>query len=102
MWFTVPIYLRSSEPLDDDVLLEEAIHLFEAMSDEEAMAKAKLLAQKLEHRYANVYGKEVAWTLESIGEPWKLLDDLKDGAEIYSRFLSDEEKRAIARKLGRE
>jgi hypothetical protein len=102
MWFTVPIYMRSSEPLDGDDFLEETIHLIEARSDEKTMTKARLLAQRLEHRYANVHGKEVAWVLESIGDPWELTDDLKDGAEIYSRFLSGQEKRAIPRRRDRD
>ncbi len=62
--------------------MEEVIHLFEATSEEEATAKAKLPADKLEPRYANVYEREVAWTMESIGEPWELMDDLQDGAQF--------------------
>jgi len=92
MWFTVPIYLRSSEPADGDVLLEEAIHLIEAESEEKAMEKARALVNKLEHRYPNVHGKEVRWSLDGIGEPWELLDDLRDGAEIYSRFLNEKDR----------
>lgn len=88
MWFTVPIYLRSSEPADGDVLLEEAIHLIEAESAESAMEKARSVANELEHCYPNAHGKEVRWSLDEIGEPWELLDDLRNGAEIYSRFIN--------------
>jgi hypothetical protein len=88
MWFTVTIYLRSSEPVDGSVLVEEAVHLIEAASDDEARSKALLVAKRLEHRYANVAGKDVVWSVESVGEPYELMDGLKDGAEVYSRFIS--------------
>ena len=95
MWFAVPIYLRSSEPVDGEVLLQETIHLVEAESEEEAMQKARALVNKLEHQYNNVIGKEVRWSLDEIGDLWELLDDLSDGAEVYSRFINDETRNAL-------
>ncbi len=88
MWFTVPIYLRSSEPVDGEVLIQEVIHLIDADSDDEARSKALLAAKRLELTYKNVTGKDVIWSVESVGEPYELMDELKDGAEIYSRFIS--------------
>jgi hypothetical protein len=88
MWFTVPVYLRSSEPVDGESLIEELFYLFEAPSEKEAESKALLAAKGLEQTYANIAGKEVVWTLESVGQPYELDGDLKDGSEIYSRFIS--------------
>jgi hypothetical protein len=88
MWFAVPIYFRSSEPVGGEVLIEEAIHLVDAGSDEEAVEKATSLSKKLAHRYRSVSGKEVVWSLHEIGEPWEILDELKDGAEVHSRLMT--------------
>ena len=85
MWFAIPIYLRSSEPVEGEVLLQETIHLIKAESEEGAMLKARTLANELEHKYVNVLGKEVQWSVDEIGQAWELLDDLRDGAEVYSR-----------------
>jgi hypothetical protein len=98
MWFAVPIYLRSSEPVEGEVLLQETIHLVEAESEEGAMLKARALGDKLEHRYINVIGEEVCWSLDEIGEPWELLDNLGDGAEVYSRFIGERIKKALREK----
>jgi hypothetical protein len=88
MWFTIPMYLRSSEPVDGKVLVEESIYLFEADSEEEATSKGLTAMIGLEHSYSNVAGKEVQWSIESMGQPYELVGELKDGSEVYSRFIS--------------
>jgi len=90
MWFTVTIYLRCSELVEGESLLQETIHLIKAESEEEAMLKSQSLGNKLEHKYVNVNRKEVLWALVGINKPQELLDKLTDGAEVYSRFISEE------------
>ena len=99
MWFAVPIYLRCSESVEGEILFQETTHLIEADSEESAMLKSRTLVSKLEHKYVNVLGKEVWWVLDEIGEPWELLDDLNDGAELYSRFISEKARNCLSRQV---
>lgn len=94
-WFAIPIYMRSSEPVGGDRLLEEAIHLFRAASEAQAVKKAERLAKSLEQKYPNVYGKQVAWSLDEIGEPWELTGKLQDGAEVFPRFMTETARNAL-------
>jgi len=98
MFFSVSIFLRSSQPVGDEVLLEETIRLVEAQSYEDAISAAELLAKSLEISYRNALGSSTAWTVEEIEEPQEIVDSLSHGAELCSRTLTLSEREALKRK----
>lgn len=96
-WFAVPIYLRCSEREGRDVLLQESIRLIRARSEGHAGKAAAALAHKLEHSYKNVHGREVSWTVYDIGQPWEIESQLRDGTEVYPRFLTAKVRERLRR-----
>lgn len=98
MFFAVSIFLRSSQPVGDDVLLEETIRLVEAASYEAAVSASEQLARSLESSYRNALGSRTEWTVEEIEEPQEIVDSLSHGAELCSRTLTLAEREASKRR----
>jgi len=91
MFYGVNLFLKSEisgEP-DSNALLEEQILLISALSEEEAIKKASKQCNK-SHSYKVSSGKTVTWSLYKIDRAY-LIDELKDGAELFSRFITKKE-----------
>ncbi len=95
MFYAVSIFLRSSQPVGSETLLQETIRLVEASSCDAAVDAAGDLAKSLESRYENADGNEVTWTVEEVDEPQEILDPLQNGTELLARTLTLTERRAM-------
>lgn len=63
--------------------------MVKAANDEQAKKKAKRFGKAAEQQYKNVYGKKVIWRFKEILDVVELFDQvLKDGGEVYYRFLN--------------
>jgi hypothetical protein len=81
--------MRSSVNVENEPLFSEEFVLVRAVSYEEAYGKAEAKGVSLSHSYQNDAGEEVRWTLESILEVKRTIDDdIGDGCEIYARISS--------------
>jgi hypothetical protein len=67
-------------------LYEEVIHLVDASSEEEAVEQAKHIANRLICEYVAAAGNHVRWEPWMISQPFKMMDELAPGSEVYSRF----------------
>jgi hypothetical protein len=98
MWFTASILFKSHGqlPLDGNLLWEERIVLVEAEDESSAERKAAKLGKAEEHEYLNQRGAAVRWTFEKIERICVIEGGLlKDGTELFSRFLRDSEVKSI-------
>lgn len=88
--FSVPIILqRKIDSYFPEPLFQESIFLVEALDHESASEKAKTYARAEECSYLNSEGEKVSWTIVGTGNPFEILSEIKEGTEVYSRFLSD-------------
>jgi hypothetical protein len=97
MWYSVPIYQRSSEAVNGEVVVEESIYLVEAESATEAEAAARTVAAKLPIEYVAGEGNAVSWEVEGFGEPWRLFDKPGNGIEVFSRLMLRRDLEALKR-----
>jgi len=69
-------------------LYEERILLIEAANEDEALKKAKALAQSDRVSYENEYGEQVTWSVLQVVSITPLMDDtLTTGTELHSRYF---------------
>ena len=92
MFYGVSLLFKSlhSVASDDDPLWEFRVLLIDAISEEEAELKGKQIGEASEETYEAQKGDMVTWKfiqVESVSEIDE--EDLKDGAELFSRFMSD-------------
>lgn len=76
-------------------LWEERIVLVFAIDENEAKQKATALATEYESEYTVLGGAKVKWKFHQIERVFSIDDDLKDGAELFSRFLRNDEAKSI-------
>lgn len=79
--------------IDDEY--EYTVFLVLADSDDEALSRGEALARKLEYRSQNSDGDEIGVLFERMLDVYPLIDLPGDGAEVFSRFLSESQARAI-------
>jgi len=91
MWYTVSLLferLRPGSVGQGDPLYEESIRVVDAGTEEEAAIKAKRLGKTEHVRFPVVTGENVEWRFVQVISVYELLEQsLKDGTEVFSRFL---------------
>lgn len=97
MLFAVALLFHTSptEKPDEHILWEERIVLIEADDEDEAAEKAKILANEEGFEYENALGVMVKSKFECVERVYQISEPLKDGCEIFSRFLRDSEARSL-------
>ncbi|MET1257614.1 DUF4288 domain-containing protein [Aliikangiella maris] len=97
MYYSVCMFFKSERTDKREPLWEERIVLVSALSEEEAMEKATRNCER-ESEFKTEMGTQIKWQFHSI-ERVILLDDLSDGTELFSRFLSEHEAKSLISKL---
>jgi hypothetical protein len=90
-WYTARVLyrcdIRSKRPRKIHTF-EELYFLASGLTPGEALQKAKKIAKQKEHSYRNMYGESVSWRLARfLGIQETTDQEIKDGAEVYFRFL---------------
>jgi hypothetical protein len=94
MWFAANLFFKSQREnnVDAGPLWEEQIILIEATNEAMARQKAGRQGKAQEIEYRNQTGKRVRWSFEQMAGLYKIeTDALKDGTELFSRFLKNSE-----------
>jgi hypothetical protein len=99
MWYSASLFFESihTPPAPPrEHLWEEIVHLIDAESEEQALAKADAIGRASELNYQVDSGDNVKWRFVKT-ESVALIEmqELKDGAEIFSRFLTAEEAHSL-------
>ena len=97
MWFTASLLFKSQHhPANRDSLWEEQIVLIEAEDELAAKQKAVKLGKTGELEYRNQTGELLRWSFEQVERLYEVEgNELKDGTELFSRFLRDSEVKSI-------
>lgn len=100
MWYSASLLLKRIHPRaavgTDEALWEESIVLIEANSEDEAREEAERLGGKENQSFQAVSGEEVRWEFVRVTAIHELLDEsLKNGTEVFSRFLRDAEAKTL-------
>lgn len=96
--FAASLLFRSSRDgvFDDANLWEESLVLIEALSADDAEAKAALLAVSAESSYVAMDGTHVAWTFFKVERVSQIVDQpLRHGSELFSRYLRHAEVQSL-------
>ena len=94
MFYSVSLFYKSERTDDEEPLWEERIILVSALDEDEAETKALQLVKKNEAKYMVGNSVSVAWRFHQIERVF-LIDDIKDGAELFCRFLKDSEAQSL-------
>jgi hypothetical protein len=79
-----------SAKIPDDPLWEESIIVVDAWTEEEARKKAEAFAKKEEVSYRAISGEQVEWRFLGVIGSHEICDEvIKDGTEVFSRFLNE-------------
>ncbi|HEY6351868.1 MAG TPA: DUF4288 domain-containing protein [Candidatus Angelobacter sp.] len=98
MWYSVSTFAVAQRDQHSvkEPLWEEQIFLVDAESENDAKHKAELLAQRDECEYTVRNGSSLTWRFNCVSKVYKLPDeDIRDGVEIFSRFLKDSEAKSL-------
>ena len=96
-WYSASILFRGIKNISiyPDIW-EESICLFEAENEDEVRIKAEKKGKSEEVQYQSIPGNTVNWIYDGILNIYDLSEDsIGDGAEVFSRFLSEEEVRNL-------
>ena len=96
MFYSVSLFYKSERTDDEEPLWEERIILVSALDEDEAETKALQLVKKNEVKYVVGNSVSVAWRFHQIERVFLLIDDdIKDGTELFCRFLKDSEAQSL-------
>lgn len=98
MWYTANLLFKSvhSPTSSKDALWEESIRLIEAETREQAMEKANILGKAAEVSYPIQSDDSTKWTFVKVERVVEIDGQkLKDGAEVFSRFLRESEVQSL-------
>lgn len=99
-WFVVNLLYKSvhssdqkatddHESLEDEIVevFEERHFLIKAKNQESAELIGNRLGYKNELSYENIYKETVHWQFVELLDCFEVIDELEEGAEIYSRHI---------------
>lgn len=95
MNYSVNLLYKGFKSDDSEPLWEERIILVDALSEEEAVEKAYTFVSQNECNYQNDDAVTVSWKFEKIERVYEIDSDLRDGTELFSRFLRNKEVESI-------
>ena len=99
MWFAASLLFKSTHVPTEakPAIWEESIRLILAATEEEAYEKARRIGNAASHAY-DVEGGTVTWHFQSVERVHHIEDDaLRDGSELFSRFLKDSEVQSLGK-----
>lgn len=102
MWFSARLLIEALNPEErvKEKLFEDRIVLVRAVSDADALRRAKKFGKEAQHQYKNVHGKKVIWKFRKVMDVVELLDDpLKEGSEVYYSLLNKTQLNSLRRTL---
>jgi hypothetical protein len=101
MWFSIDVlFVRKHTDSSLGALLEECIYIIQASDEDTALRKGELLAHQQKCCFKVDDLNESNWEFDSIINVHEILDsELKDGSEIFSRFLTGEEARLLKNRI---
>jgi hypothetical protein len=94
MWFAASLLFKSVHaPVQRaEPLWEERLILVQALTRDEANAKATSIGEQGVHSYKTVVGDIVTWMFDCVLCVYEIEGaELSDGTELFSRFLKDTE-----------
>jgi len=99
MWYSASLFFESihTPPQSEaEHMWEEVVHLIQAESEEQALEKADAIGKHSELNYRVDSGDKVKWRFVKT-ESVALIEmqELADGAEVYSRFLTAQEAHSL-------
>ncbi len=96
-WFSASILWRGKKINTRYAdLWEETICLFQAATEEEAEKMAEEKGRSAETSFQSIEGHTVEWTYDGILSIYCLsTENVDDGTEIFSRFLSEEQVKSL-------
>ena len=98
MLFSASLLFKSQHepPSSGEPLWEEKIILLEALDESAAQNKAAQHGKAENHQYRNEKGDLVSWSFVCVERLCQVDDTvLKDGSELFSRFLRDSEVKSL-------
>ncbi|MGH8488939.1 MAG: DUF4288 domain-containing protein [Gammaproteobacteria bacterium] len=98
MWYVANLLLKSVHQhcLPRENLWEETMRLIKADTREEALSKAEQIGKSLEYSYPVSGSDVVTWVFIRVESIFEIDDDdLKDGTEVFSRFLHESEVNSL-------
>ena len=98
MWYSASLLYESvhNQMAREESIWEEQIVLISADTDAEARAQAELIGKNAEVMYTSATQDQVRWAFREVQSVFQLLDqELKSGAEVFSRFLRASEARSL-------
>ena|SRR5712671_1527531 len=102
MWFcvsTLSVAERSGSDQQEPIW-EEQLFLVNAEDQNEARSKAEVFGKREHCTYKVQGGSTVTWKFHSTGKIYELpVQELADGAEVFSRFLKGSEVRSLAQPM---
>jgi len=104
MWYAVSLFYKSvhTPPESKPTLWEESVRLIQAATEEEARNLAENIGRSGAHNY-EVEDGTVDWTFEGVEQVFLILDaELRNGSEVFSRFLKDSEVKSLRTRFGDE
>lgn len=95
MYYSVSLMYKSERNDSEPPLWEERIVLVSAMDEFEAEEKARKRASKHESGITTSNSIQVTWSFHQVERVFHIDDKIKDGAELFTRFLRSSEAESI-------
>lgn len=95
MFYSVSLMYKSERTDSEPPLWEERIILVSAIDKAEAEEKAQRMAKEYEATFAASGSVDIEWNFYQIERIHAIDDAIKDGAELFSRFLRASEAESI-------
>jgi hypothetical protein len=93
MWYGVSVLIRGScdTKSNDELTWCNSVFLIDAGSEDEAKSLGVLAGQAEECTYLTSSGETLSWEFVAVEKVFEIQDELKSGAEIFHRFLTNSE-----------
>ncbi|HJQ99227.1 MAG TPA: DUF4288 domain-containing protein [Candidatus Polarisedimenticolaceae bacterium] len=105
MWYGVALYIQGAHEGDhpDGDTWEERIVLVEAESPVKAAAAARKIGENGGVDYVASTGQRVSWRFSHVGTVHEIdAERLTSSTEVFSRFITDAERRSLMRPFADE
>jgi hypothetical protein len=91
MWYCASLLFKAIRKgcTEDEPTWQESLRIIEALSEQEAILKARNIGKEEEHDYVAADGHRVNWSFEYFSISQAPSEMIKNGTEIFYRFLRD-------------
>ncbi|MGA7614564.1 MAG: DUF4288 domain-containing protein, partial [Thermoanaerobaculia bacterium] len=96
MWYSASLLFRAVHPTDrdSDWLWQDRIVLMNVSDEDMAQQRGEALGREYEHEYQTSSGT-VRWEFVRVERLCQIEGELRDGAELFSRFLRESEAKSL-------